>query len=440
MSFSNHPYKSDTRCQWLGEVPNHWSLFKIGQLFEFRNEKVNDIDYIPLSITKAGVVPQLENVAKTIHNDNRKKVLTGDIVINSRSDRRGSSGLSPLDGSCSVINHVLAPRVELDGKYMHYLFKSIPFCDEYYRWGTGIVADLWSTQKERMSQIQIPFPPINEQKKIANFLDSKSETITHLKAKAEEKLQKLKEYRSSLITLAVTKGLNPNVPMKDSGIKWLGNVPENWGIKPLKFITNNYSGGTPSKDNVDFWTNGTIPWVSAKDMKTFYIDQTQYYITEDAIKSSATKLVFKKSILMVVRSGILKRTVPIAVNNVPVTINQDIKVYEILSNNIDSEFVANYLVGREKDILFNANSLGATVDSLDSELLGKFPILLPPLKEQLEINKYICEKRNMFDKLIASLNQEIQKLDEYRSSLIAAAVTGQIDMNSQASLTELNEN
>ena len=120
MNVKKYHSLKESGVEWIEKIPTHWELRRIGQLFTFRNEKVSDEEYMPLSVTKDGVVPQLENVAKTIHNENRKKVLKGDIVINSRSDRRGSSGLSMLNGSCSLINHVLEPRVELEGKYIHY--------------------------------------------------------------------------------------------------------------------------------------------------------------------------------------------------------------------------------------------------------------------------------------------------------------------------------
>ena len=134
----------DSGVDWLGRIPSHWNLSRIGAQFYQRSEKVDDTEYPPLSVTKTGVVPQMAHVAKTDANDNRKKVCKGDFVINSRSDRKGSSGTSDYDGSVSLISIVLTPK-NYSPRFAHHLFRSYPFQEEFYRHGRGIVADLWST-------------------------------------------------------------------------------------------------------------------------------------------------------------------------------------------------------------------------------------------------------------------------------------------------------
>ena len=144
--------------EWIGQIPEEWTLSKIGTIYDERNEKVSDKDYPPLSVTKQGVVPQLETAAKTENGDIRKRIGKNDFVINSRSDRRGSCGISEYDGSCSLINIVLKPRHNMNNKYYNYVFRSELFADEFYRWGNGIVDDLWSTKWDNMKRIYIPFP------------------------------------------------------------------------------------------------------------------------------------------------------------------------------------------------------------------------------------------------------------------------------------------
>ena len=157
---------------WFGEIPKNWPVKRLAEIYEERNVKVSDKDYMPLSVTKGGIVPQLDTVAKTIHNDNRKLVLKGDFVINSRSDRKGSSGLSKYDGSVSVINIVLKPLIEVEPLYMEFLFKSQKFYEEYYRVGRGIVDDLWTTKFSQMRMLKIPLPSLEEQQKIAKKVNS----------------------------------------------------------------------------------------------------------------------------------------------------------------------------------------------------------------------------------------------------------------------------
>ena len=158
---------------WYGELPEQWETHKISELFIERREKVSDIDFSPLSVSKGGVVPQISTVAKSNNDDNRKLVMRGDFVINSRSDRRGSSGVSEHDGSVSLINIVLTPRKETNGKYWHYLLKSHGFIEEYYQNGRGIVADLWTTRYAEMKTIYLPLPPLGEQDQIVRYLDWK---------------------------------------------------------------------------------------------------------------------------------------------------------------------------------------------------------------------------------------------------------------------------
>jgi type I restriction enzyme S subunit len=141
MSFPLYESYKDSGVEWLGEVPEHWAVKRLGFYFNERREKVSDKVFEPLSVTKNGILPQLETAAKTDDGDNRKKVCSGDFVINSRSDRKGSSGLAKQDGSVSLINTVLAPYSEIDGHFAHHLFRSVLFQEEFYRYGKGIVAD-----------------------------------------------------------------------------------------------------------------------------------------------------------------------------------------------------------------------------------------------------------------------------------------------------------
>lgn len=205
--------------EWYGIIPQHWGVQKINELFAERREKVSDKEYPPLSVSKGGTVPQIATVAKTNAGDNRKLVRKGDFAINSRSDRRGSSGISQYDGSVSLINIVLTPRKETNGKYWHYLLKSHYFVEEFYRNGRGIVADLWTTRYTEMKSIYLPVPPRSEQDQIVRFLDWKVSQINkyvkllHGKASVDPKILEtypnsllayLFEYRTRLISDVVT--------------------------------------------------------------------------------------------------------------------------------------------------------------------------------------------------------------------------------------------
>lgn len=194
----------DSGIPWIGMIPEHWEVSKINSLFTERRQKVSDKDYQPLSVSKFGVTPQLDSAVKTDNGDNRKLVLTGDFVVNSRSDRKGACGISPLDGSVSLINIVLKPRHIINGKYFHYLSRSNNYIEEFYRLGRGIVADLWTTRFSEMKNLMIPLPSLEEQKEIALFIEKESAKINSLISNLQSEISYIKEYKQRLIADCVT--------------------------------------------------------------------------------------------------------------------------------------------------------------------------------------------------------------------------------------------
>ena len=194
----------DSGIAWIGAIPNHWNVGRIGGLYELRNQKVSDKDFMPLSVTMKGILPQLETAAKTNDGDNRKLVRKGDFAINSRSDRRGSCGISDYDGSVSLINTILKPRNKMNARYYNWLFHTPLFADEFYKWGHGIVDDLWTTNWSEMKRISIPLPPLSEQEAIAEYLDQKCAEIDRTIADKKAQIETLEAYKKSVIYEYVT--------------------------------------------------------------------------------------------------------------------------------------------------------------------------------------------------------------------------------------------
>ena len=200
---SSAPMK-DSGIPWVGKTPEYWKVGRVGGLYELRNQKVSDKDFMPLSVTMKGILPQLETAAKTNDGDNRKLVRVGDFAINSRSDRRGSCGISDYDGSVSLINTILKPRNRMNAKYYNWLFHTPMFADEFYKWGHGIVDDLWTTNWSEMKRISIPLPPLDEQQEIADYLDNKCAEIEQIIADKKSQIETLDGYKKSLIYEYVT--------------------------------------------------------------------------------------------------------------------------------------------------------------------------------------------------------------------------------------------
>ena len=193
-----------TNIPWLPEIPEHWEMSKVSSHFRQRNMKVSDKEYPALSVSKMGVTPQLDNVAlSNAEGNSRKLVKIGDYAVNSRSDRKGSCGVSQYEGSVSLITIVLEP-FDIDRGYVHNLFRSNPWIEEFYRNGRGIVADLWTTNYQMMKGMYLPVPPLSEQRAIVSYITERTSKIDTLIEKLTKEIECVKEYKQRLISDVVT--------------------------------------------------------------------------------------------------------------------------------------------------------------------------------------------------------------------------------------------
>jgi len=271
-----------------------------------------------------------------------------------------------------------------------------------------------------------PFPPLPEQQQIAAFLDRKTAELDGVLALKERQLELLAEKRQALISQAVTRGVDPAAPLKPSGIDWLRDVPRHWEVVPLKFLANFAGGGTPAKENLDFWA-GDIPWVSPKDMKSELIEDTEDHITSEALTASATSMVPASTVLMVVRSGILKHTIPVAMNVNAVSLNQDMKAV-LFGRRMEPAYFTLLVRGNQNALLTLWRKAGATVESIEHEYLANTECPVPSLQEQRAIVAYLDRETASLDGIAQAIRAQIDKVREYRQALISAAVTGKIDV------------
>ncbi len=426
MSFSAYEDYKDSGYEWLGCVPEHWQLRPLGSCFRERREKVSDTDYPPLSVTKNGIVPQLEHAAKTDDNDNRKCVLAGDFVINSRSDRKGSSGMAPEDGSVSLINTVLQPDADIDIRFAHHLLRSVNFQEEFYRFGKGIVADLWSTNYSAMKCICLALPTEDEQNAIASFLDSETSKIDVLVSEQRRLIELLKEKRQAVISHAVTKGLNPNAPMKDSGIEWVGEIPQHWGTPPVfaryyavlgKMLDEaKLTGEHP----IQYLRNADVNWdsINCEALPIFDIDPDEY-----------ERFTLKPGDILICEGGAGIGQTAIWQGELERCAYQK-ALHRLRPWNADREnprffyYCMRYIV--ETGVVLAGGT--ATIPHLTGEQLRKYRFPRPPKDEQDEIIEFLNEKVSRFGALEAESERAIELLHERRTALISAAVTGKIDV------------
>lgn len=417
MAKTYETYK-DSGVAWIGEIPSGWEVVRLGSFYNPRNEKVSDKDYEPLSVTMNGIVPQLETAAKTNDGDNRKLVLKSDFVINSRSDRRGSCGISNYDGSVSLINTVLSPNGKMDADFYNWLFHTSMFADEYYKWGHGIVDDLWTTRWSEMKSINVVTPPLHEQHAIASFLDKKCAEIDSLIALQEEMIVELQAYKQSVITEAVTKGLDPNAKMKDSGVEWIGEIPENWNVKRIKFIAEvwgrigfrGYRSEDLNKDEI-----GAIA-LSPSNMKTINMDYSQVTYLSWEKYNESPEIMIKNGDILYVKTG-SSYGKACYVDNLPreATINPQILRIVPL---IHSKYLCYFLQTSSIRYETECGVVGGTIPTISQEKINNMFVVCPHLFEQRAIASYLDEKTAQIDALISLKQEKIAELKDYKKSII----------------------
>ena len=415
----NYEY-TPTEAKWINKIPSHWECKKIGNLFTQRNEKVSDKVYEPLSVSKNGVVPQLESAVKTDAGDNRKLVLKGDFVINSRSDRKGSCGVSPLDGSVSLINIVLKPRQSWNEKYVHYLMRCHLFSEEYYRNGRGIVADLWTTRYSEMKSILLPVPPRKEQDQIVRYLDWQTSKINRLIAAKKQQIHVLREQQQKLICEVITKGVHSDVGYKDSHIAWIGDIPSHWSAIRCKYLFRERD--ERSKEGVETHLSMSQKYGLVPDSQ---LDERRMLSESYA----GGKLCYQDDLVLnrlKAHLGVFALAPQFGV------ISPD---YTVLIPNTEriipsfGEMVLKSALCR-RELRVRVRGIIEGFWRLYTEDFYTIYLPVPPIEEQKEIMQYIDAQAKKASAVENALNREIELLHELRTRLISDVATGQIDVRS----------
>lgn len=410
-----------SNTEWLGDIPAEWDVAQIGNYYELRNEKVSDYDFEPLSVTMKGIVPQLATAAKSDDHSNRKLVKKGDFVINSRSDRRGSCGISPLDGSVSLINTVMEPRGEMNPQYYNWLFHTEQFADEFYKWGHGIVDDLWTTRWQEMKKILIVAPSPDEQQAIADYLDETCSKIDEIIAEAKASIDEYKELKQSVIFEAVTKGLDKNVEFIDSGDEWLGKYPQSYNIGQLSMLSNIVRGGSPRPAGDPRYYGGNISFMRIADITkddNIYVNSCENTITEEGL--TRTRMIPPNTLLLTNSGATLG--VP-KIDTFETAFNDGIAAFLDLDERLNIVYVYFFLKARTSYFLECA-SMGMGQPNLNTDIIGRTKIVFPTLVEQQKVISYLEDRCGKLNSLISEKESLIKDLESYKKSLIYEVVTG----------------
>lgn len=412
----------DSGVEWLGSIPETWQLKKFKYLTNIQKGKMpknissnntnNYPPYLSMEYLRGADANQfvLDKGAQVIVDD--EVLLLWD----------GSNAGEFIKSRAGVISSTVA-HIDFTALNKSFAWYACHVTERFLRSST-VGMGIPHVDGDELKSSSLALPPENEQKIIANFLDKKTAKIDQAVAIKEKQIALLKERKQILIQNTVTQGLNPNAPMKDSGIDWIGQIPQHWTSKKIKYLVKFYGGSTPSKERSDFW-GGEISWVSPKDMKMLSISSSIDSITSLAIKSSSVKLLPEKSVLIVVRGMILAKKIPVAITEKELTINQDMKAM-VVGKEVQSLFFMTLLDGLHQELSTLLEESGHGTKTLPTEKLGNFVLPIPPIDEQKEIIEYIETQSKKIDQAIALQQQQIDKLKEYKTTLINSAVTGKI--------------
>lgn len=396
----------DSGAEWLGEVPAGWGFDRVGTFFALRNERVSDEEYAPLSVTMGGVVPQLSHVAKSDDHANRKLVCKGDFAINSRSDRRNSCGFAPLDGSVSLINTICVPRREIESRYFGYLFDSSRWSDEFYSWGHGIVADLWTTGWNDMKKILLPVPPLDEQRRIADYLDEKCAEIDRAVSAAEQSIEAYIVYKKELVTETVQRASGKEMRLRHLCTR-VFDGPFGSHLKSVDYID----------EGIRVVRLENLRYMSFDDSKQSYVSQEKYE-TISRHTVVPTDLIMATFVAKEVQVASLPEGVQFAVNKAD-CVGLRLKGKACVNRYVQYALSTNVVF----DCL-RSNLHGTTRDRVNTSQIKEISLTIPPLDEQRRIADYLDEKCAQIDAAIAAKQAIIADLKTYKQSLIYEAVTG----------------
>lgn len=411
----------DSGIAWIGEIPEHWELRKGKNLFRLRISKGNNNAILLAATQKFGMIPQtqVEGVVQVRQNTDLNTFRTvhkNDYVISLRSFQGGFE-MSEYEGVCSPAYQVFYSKTPCCNYFFKYLFKSYGFISQINAFTLGI-REGKNIQYEDFSLMKLPLPTLQEQQSIATYLDQKCGEIDELITLQEEMITKLQSYKQSVITEAVTKGLDKNVPLRDSGIEWIGAIPEHWEVIKIKNAFNIISGATPKTDNMAYW-DGEITWITPADYNTEdkMISSGKRNITLAGLNSCGTSIVPEGSIIFSKRAPIGL----VAINVVPLCTNQGC-ISCIPKPSVNTKYFY-YLMSVLTD-WFELFGSGTTFKELSTNNFANFILSQPPISEQQSIADYLDQRCSEIDELISIKQQKIEKLKEYKKSLIFECVTG----------------
>lgn len=435
MNFKEYPSYKDSGVEWLGEVPEHWSVKKFGYIFrenKIKNSGLIETNVLSLSYGRIkekniednkGLLPESFETYQIIQPNDIIFRFT-DLQNDKRSLR---SAISKFHGI--ITSAYIGVRTTANAEFYNYLFRAYDQQKVFYSMGDGMRQSL---KIDELNRMPIVFPSDVEQQQIVSFLDSETSRIDNLIAKQEKLIEKLEEHRKSVISHTVTKGLDPNVPMKDSGVELLGKVPEHWKLLQTRHIFNFGKGLTITKEDL---SDEGIPCINYGEIHSKYgfefnpLDNPLKCVSHDFIESNKNCLLNEGDFIFADTSEDLEGSGNFSY------LNQKSRVFAgyhtIIArpkSGLNHRYLAYMFDSQAYRGQVRTEMKGVKVYSVSQGVLKSRLAWLPPIEEQDQIVKLLDEKTSKIDTLIAKQRELIAKLKNYRTSIISHAVTGKIDV------------
>lgn len=417
----------DSGIEWIGEIPVDWSMKRVKHIFTRKNEKVMQENPTILSLARDGVkVRDISNnegqIAESYYNYN--PVEKGDLLLNPMDLYSGANcSISKVQGVISPAYINLRANAGINPTFYDYYFKVQYWLMVFFSYGKGVSYDnRWTLSAETLMNYPVVALSYEEQCKRANYLDRKCAQIDAIISKQQQIIEKLKEYKLSVITEAVTKGLDPNVPMKDSGVEWIGKIPEHWVTGKIKNFCNLKTGSTPSTSNTE-WFDGMIRWFTPGDfVETFILKDSARTLSQKA-KDDMVAVIVPPNTVMIV--GIGATAGKIGYTMVECSCNQQITA--INTNKIMPKYLMYWMIANTK--FLRDTAMFTTLPILNNQTIGNYLVMFPDDRnEEKEVVDYLDGKCDKIEILIEAKKHEIDRLHRYKKSIIYEIVTGKMEV------------
>ena len=443
LDWARYPAYKDSGVEWLGEIPAHWVMRRLKGCANARLSNVDKksvegepevrlCNYVDVYYQDR-IHGEMEFMTATatpaqVRNFSLRE---GDVLITKDSETSTDIAVPALvtedlaDVVCGYHLALIRPQADCAGAFLSQAIRAVGLREQYHIAANGITR--FGLTVDAIRNGMLPVPPLPEQHAITRFLDRETTKVDALIVKQQELIRLLQEKRTALISHAVTRGLDPDVVMKDSGVEWLGEIPVHWEVKRTKFAAKLRSGHTPSRQKPEYWNGCTIPWFGLADVWQIrdghveYVQETAEKISEIGLANSSARLLPEGTV-------ILSRTASVgfaAILGVDMATTQDF-VNWVCGPSLRPEYLL--CVFRAMSPEFRRLTMGSTHQTIYMHDVASFSTPVPPIAEQDQIVAFVRRQTATIDAMIAKVRDAITHLNEYRSALISAAVTGKIDV------------